>query len=104
ALFTRFPLDTEWRRARLSRTDFLRLVYCNVSGAPAFVELSGGTRRVVVAAANFDHTETPASPLIRPVVAALRAGQQHPPLIAVESRDGDLILVEGYARATAHAI
>lgn len=44
------------------------------------------------------------SPNIRAVATALRGGRRYPPLIAVESGQGDLILVEGYTRATAYAL
>ena len=104
-LFTGFPCDaTTWRRVRLAPGDFGLLRYCNPAGAPGFVQLSGGTRRVVDAAANFAQMETDASPHVRAVAEALKAGQTYPPLIAVESIEGDLILVEGYTRATAYAL
>jgi len=71
---------------------------------PQLVWLSSGTRRVVDADANFNTAEIDVSPHVRAVVAELRDKRTYPPLIAVESGVGDLILVEGYTRATAHAI
>jgi len=104
-LFTGFPCEaTTWRRVGLGRDDFPLLRYCNEQGAPGFVQLTGGTRRVVDAAANFERITTDAHKHVKPVVTALRAGQTYPPLIAVESGVGDLIMVEGYTRATAHAV
>jgi hypothetical protein len=104
-LFTGFPCDTTtWRRVRLGPGDFGLLRYGNQSCAPGFFQLSGGTRRVVDAATNFPHVETDASPHVTGVVESLRAGKTYPPLIAVNSMAGDLILVEGYTRTTAYAV
>lgn len=84
--------------------EFRSLYYGNLGPQGGVIILSGGTRRVVDAAFNFDRVETDASPHIRAVAEALRTGRAYPPLIAVESGVGDLILVEGYTRATAYAI
>jgi hypothetical protein len=40
---------------------------------------------------------------VRGVITALRAGKTFPPLIAAEGTQGELILIEGHTRATAHA-
>lgn len=69
--------DTTWRRVGLEPGDFALLRYCNPTGALGFVQLSGGTRRVVDAAASFDRIETDASPHVRAVVEALRAGEAY---------------------------
>jgi hypothetical protein len=103
ALFTGFPCDTiTWRRVRLGPDDFAMLRYCNEKGAPGYLLMSGGTRRVVDAAANFERIPTDATPHVQAVVAGVRAGQTYPPLVAVDSGVGDMILVEGYTRATAY--
>jgi hypothetical protein len=104
-LFTGFPCETaRWRRVRLYRSDFPLLRYGNEQCAPAFVGLSRGTRRVVDAAANVALVQNEATVHVNGVIAALRAGTTYPPLLAVESGVGDLILIEGYTRATAHAV
>jgi hypothetical protein len=100
-LFRGFPLDTTWRRVRLPPVQCDLLRQC--TGAPEFIELSRGTRRVVDAAANLDQFRTPTSQNVRSVVQALKKGQTYPPLIAVDSAEGELLLVEGYTRATAYA-
>lgn len=104
-LFQGFPDDVAWRRVQLEPEDFKLLRYCNSIGAPTFNGLSGGTRRVLDAAANFPgvppiHEE----PHIRAVSKSLRAGKTYPPLIAVEDGAGGLLILEGYTRATAHAL
>jgi hypothetical protein len=61
------------------------------------IRLSRDTRRVVDAAANLNSINTPENAGILAVVAAIRACAPHPPLIAAESGDGNL-LDRGYAR------
>jgi hypothetical protein len=100
-LFRGFPLDTTWRHVRLPPVQFDLLRHC--TGAPEFIQLSRGTRRVVDAAANLDQFKTPTSQNIRAVVQALKKGQSYPPMVAVDSGEGELLLVEGYTRATAYA-
>jgi hypothetical protein len=103
-LFNGFPNDARWRRARLTQADFRLLRYANQSANGDVFALSHGTRRVLDAAANFPTMETAMSANVRAVAEAVRGGRQYPPLIAVDSGQGDFIMVEGYTRVTAYAV
>ncbi len=93
-----------WRLVRLGAgEDFGLLRFANLGPANSFIRLSRDTRRVVDAAANLNSINTPENAGLLAVVAAIRARAPHPPLIAAESGGGDLLLIEGYTRATAHA-
>jgi hypothetical protein len=102
-LFAGFPSNVVWRRVVLDATDFGLLRFANLGPANSFIRLSRDTRRVVDAAANLNSINTPENAGILAVVAAIRASAPHPPLIAAESGGGNLLLIEGYTRATAHA-
>jgi hypothetical protein len=103
-LFTGFPVDsTIWRRVLMEPADLALVRYCNPRAAPNFIRASQGTRRVVEAARHLDSMPEPSRGNVRAVLAALAVGQTFPPLIAVQSGEGDFILVEGYTRATAYA-
>jgi hypothetical protein len=106
ALFAGFPSDAVWRRVMLEPSDFTSLRYANDSrGDQLLMRLSGGTRRVTDGAHNFMHLpHTEGTEHIGGVMAALRSGKVFAPLIAVESGDGSLILMEGHSRATAYLI
>jgi hypothetical protein len=103
-LFNGFPVDTTWRRVRFTQADFGLLRYGNRFANGDLFTLSGGTRRVVDAAANFSRTDTATSTNIRAVADAVRSGRRFPPLVAVDSGQGDFIMVEGYTRVTAYAL
>ena len=106
ALFAGFPRDAVWRRVMLEPSDLANLRYANDSrGNQLLMRLSGGTRRVRDGARNFTngpYSEETAH--IGQVVAALRSGQTFAPLIAVQSDDASLVLMEGHSRATAYVI
>jgi hypothetical protein len=100
ALFTRFPMDAQWRRVTLEPDDLGRLRYANY---PTWVELSGGTRLVNDGARNFRGLpDEPNTHHICAIAEACRNGIRFPELITAEAHDGSLILIEGHSRATAY--
>jgi hypothetical protein len=104
AFLTGFPRDVTWRRVELSGADVPRLWY---SGYPAWVRLSGGTRRVIDGAANIDRLsivrddDRVLNEEIRALALTIERGWTYPELIAVEGPNEAIILVEGHSRATA---
>jgi hypothetical protein len=103
ALFTGFPEDVQWRRVELEPGDFGRVRYARFS---TWLDLSGGTRRVIDGAANLDTVTAAenANANVRAVAARLAAGETFPELILVEAAGDTLALVEGHTRATAHVL
>jgi hypothetical protein len=106
-LFEGFPNDATWRRVRLDKADFVRLKYANFQ---PWLELTDNTRLVLHGATKID-CEYNLSPLametranVQAVAADYRRGKRYPELIAAESEDGYLILVEGHTRATAYVL
>jgi hypothetical protein len=106
-LFERFPRDVQWRRVQLEDADMGRLLY---AGCHPWYGVSGGTLRVVDAAANLPHDllrdvyGVDLNRSIENIADSVRRGETHPEIIAVESPLGWLVLVEGHARATAHVL
>jgi hypothetical protein len=102
-LFIGFPADVTWRRIALEPTDLAKLKYANY---PAWVKLSGGTRRVVDGAANLDSIDLGdgTNAHILAVAADVRAGKRYPELIGVTDENKDVILLEGHTRAAAYAL
>jgi hypothetical protein len=114
-LFHGFPLDASWRRVTLETNDLQTMRYINDDLAGRhWIRLSAGTRLIADGARNFckEHAiPTTArdafSRAIQPIafiVTALRVGKQLPDLIAAETRDGSLIIIEGHKRATAYLV
>lgn len=101
ALFTGFPSDVCWRRVELEPGDLHRMTYANHTG---WIDLSGGTRRVVDAAANLDRCkDEKLAAQILEVAGRIRNGDRFPELIAMEEGDGAFALFEGHTRATSYA-
>jgi hypothetical protein len=102
-LFIGFPVDVTWRRTALEPTDLAKLRYANY---PAWVKLSGGTRRVMDGAANVDSIDLGdgTNAHILAVAADVRTGKRYPELIGVTDENEDVILIEGHTRATAYAL
>ena len=103
-LFAGFPGDVAWVRRDLSALDLGRLKYMN-SGP--WLKLSGRTRRVTDGARNLECAAVMDGSYnidahVKAVLKAVRKAANFPELILVEGYDGDLILVEGHARATAY--
>jgi hypothetical protein len=106
-LFTGFPANVAWRRVQIEPRDFDTLRYANDYCIPGqlLMRLSGGTRRVMDGARNLiARPPDPETAHIAEIVVALRHGQTFAPLIAVESPDASLILLEGHSRATAYGV
>jgi hypothetical protein len=103
-LFTGFPADTTWRRVRLEPDDFQRMRYARVP--ESLIPLSGPSRLVTDGARNFSAGVPAAAkmPQIAAIVADIKQGATYDPLIAVQDRDGSLVLIEGHSRATAYVI
>jgi hypothetical protein len=101
-LFQGFPQDVRWRKIEIEPDDFGKLKYANYE---TWVQLSGGSRLVVDGAKNIENVVVEdANRNITAVVDSLRCGKRYPPLIAVKSEDGFLVLVEGHTRATAYVL
>lgn len=101
SLFRGFPRDVTWRRVRLPPAELGRLRYG--SKMEGWVRLAGGSRSVLAAAPNLDRAPGEIREPVLPIVEAVRQGRRFQPLIVLEDGDGSLVLVEGYARATAYA-
>jgi hypothetical protein len=101
ALFIGFPSDVIWRRVLIEQSDYPRLKYMN---DPSWVEFSGRSRLVTEGAKNLERTEENRDPRpnVNGILLRIGEGQRLAPLIAVESGDGFLILIEGHSRATAY--
>jgi len=102
-LFVNFPSDVTWRRVTLGPEDFGKLMYANWDG---WIKLSGGTRRVIDGAANIYSVDLGdgTNDLILAMAADLKAGRTFPQLIAAAGENGNVILIEGHARATAYVL
>lgn len=101
-LFAGFPRDVTWRRVGIEPTDWAVFTYAN---DPAWVKLSGGTRRLIDGANNIDSIIAGnANENIKSLVTRIKQGKKYPPLIAVEDGHGRIVLAEGHCRATAYAI
>ena len=103
-LFHGFPSDVQWVRGKLAPAEFHRLKYLNCE---PWVTFTRRTRLVTDGARNLDNIQVadgphPVNANINAVLAAVRAGAQFPELILVAGENGDLILLEGHARATAY--
>ena len=101
ALFTGFPSDTTWRRVEIEPSDFHRLK-C-ISNDERWTKLTCGTRLIQEAARNLG--EYPE--LTDRVCEAIRRIKQGLPLaeiIVVDNEAGNLVVLEGHARATAYAL
>jgi len=69
----------------------------------AWVRLADGTQSVVAAGRNIGRADPKTRSIIEAIMQGVRNGVEYQPLIVVQAEDGSLILVEGYARATAYA-
>ncbi len=103
-LFTGFPADVTWRRVRLEPDDFQQMRYARVSDS--LIPLSSPSRLVTDGARNFSAGVPAAAKMahIAAIVADIKQGATYDPLIAVQDRNGALVLVEGHSRATAYVI
>jgi hypothetical protein len=106
-LFTRFPLDVQWRRVGLEPTDLqvIRYIKDTVTAAPNWTNLSNGTRLVCEGASSVRQQSS--DPLFQQIVAiaeGIRDGIRFPALIAAEHDKGNLVLIEGHSRATAYVL
>ena len=101
-LFAGFPQNVAWRRVKITSGDYDTLRYTNY---PAWIRLSGGSRKVVDGAKNIGSIAVDEEVIsgIHAVAEAVKNGQRYPELIAVESAN-DIILVEGHIRATAYVL
>ena len=101
-LFAGFPQNVAWRRVKITSGDYDTLLYTNY---PAWIKLSGGSRKVVDGAKNIGSIAVDEEVIsgIHAVAEAVKNGQRYPELIAVESAN-DIILVEGHIRATAYVL
>ncbi|HEX4394888.1 MAG TPA: hypothetical protein VH084_25605 [Mycobacterium sp.] len=104
ALFENFPTRVTWVKAVLSADEAAEVRYINYS---YWVELSGGSRRPVDAAARikagvraFDEPNEPFMNAARSIID----GERFWPLILVGERQGKLVCLEGHLRLTAHAL
>jgi len=103
-IFAGFPDDIRWRWVRLSEPELRILKYANL---PGWIELSGGTRLVTDGAKNLASmgAETIGSEtksIIESIAQGVRDSHEFPALIAAESNEGFLVLVEGHCRATGY--
>ena len=94
--------DISWRRWRLTTDEVSEVLYARREGA--WHLLSPATRKVAEGATNVGHVFTGDSTNM--VVLSLASGLCHsdrkiPELIALRRPDGQLVLLEGHARATA---
>ena len=101
-LFAGFPKNVTWRRVRITPDDYNSLMYVN---DPSWVDLSGGSRKVVDGARNLGSIAGDDGLIssIQAVADFLKKGQHYPELIAVEA-EKDIVLVEGHIRATAYVL
>lgn len=94
--------DLTWRRWRLTTAEVSEILYARREGAWRL--LSPATRKVAEGATNVGHVFTGDSTNM--VVLSLASGLCHsdrkiPELITLRRPDGQLVLLEGHARATA---
>src|SRR3989442_4086072 len=109
-LFFSFPRNATWRRVRLEGDEVRRLRYGRFDN---WVALSGGTRSVydgatrIAASAGKADAQAAVQNLtvaVQAVANEVRGGKKYPPLIAADTADGCLILLEGHTRATAYVV
>jgi len=100
-LFAGFPHDVQWTWVQISQAEQSILKYANCR---PWTSLSGGTRLVTEGAKNLSGLSADQDPRrhIEAIAEAVKQGRRFPPLIAVRSDDGFLILLEGHCRATAY--
>jgi hypothetical protein len=106
-LFTRFPLDVEWRRVDLEPTDLqvIRYIKDTVTATPNWTNLSNGTRLVCEGARSVrQHSSNPLFQQIIAIAERIRDGARFPPLIAAQHDKSNLVLIEGHSRATAYVL
>ena len=94
--------DLSWRRVHLTTDEIARMLYMRRPGP--WQLLSPVTRRVAEGATNVGHIFTGDGTNM--VVLSLASGLCHsekkvPEIIALRRPDGDLVILEGHARATA---
>jgi len=103
-LFENFPPHVAWTRALVSPGEAAGVRYVDYS---YWIELSGGSRRPVDAAARIKAGlrafDVPNEPFIDASHALVR-GEKFPPLILVGERQDDLVCLEGHLRLTAYAL
>lgn len=101
ALFTGFPTNVRWRHVELEPTEHGRLKYARDAG---WDRHSDGTLSVMRCAEKMERNEVPPDPAdhIRMVQRLLTDGRTFPEIIAVEGKGEDLVIVEGFVRATAY--
>jgi hypothetical protein len=102
-LFRGFPQDVTWRKIAITDEDVGQLKYAKYE---TWLQLSEGSRLVIDGAKGVDKIQVGenANENILAVAADLRSGKRYPALIAVESEEDFLILVEGHTRATAYVL
>jgi hypothetical protein len=103
-LFAGFPDDVSWSRVRLTRSEVGELLV----GLGQWDDLTERSRKVSIAARNARTIVSSEDPRINEAVMAIieadRQGHSFEPLIIGGlSEDSPNVLIEGYARATAHA-
>jgi hypothetical protein len=104
-MFSGFPADVRWERARVSREELERIRYINWE---YWLDLTDGTRMAIDGARNalagkvvYDVS----SDGLVCMAMALRQGAQFPPLILVtKDTEAHLVVLEGHARLTAYLI
>lgn len=100
-LFSGFPDDITWRRVEMEPTDYPRLRFAR---EPNWIRFSDETRLVTLVAEKVANGELPPDPSahIGAIQNALKEGKTFPELIAAESKEDTLILIEGHCRAAAY--
>jgi hypothetical protein len=105
ALFSGFPVDIRWERVVLDEKDLDGLLSIDHD---YWVELSGGTRRVVDCARNAAAGAAPfgvPSDGFLEAAAAVRAGHRFPaPILVTAGAGAPVVVLEGHVRVTAHAL
>ncbi|MFF7946243.1 hypothetical protein [Streptomyces griseorubiginosus] len=103
-LFENFPDRVTWTRALLSAGEAVGVRYIDYS---YWVELSGGSRRPIDAAARIRAGlrafDVPNEPFVDAAQALVR-GERFPPLILVGENQDNLVCLEGHLRLTAYAL
>jgi hypothetical protein len=100
-LFQGFPSDAAWRRVSIELPDIQRLKYINHDAD--WLELSGGTRLVQVAARNLQINRRIAANVCR-TRREIEQGRCTVALILVKASNDELVVLEGHTRATAYAV
>jgi hypothetical protein len=103
ALFLKYPAKVEWRLVEAEVGELRDFKYAAV---PSLIIISGETRRVgdgaktVVAGT----AEGKFSSRVMGTVASIKNSEPLPDMIAVESDDKQIVLLDGHGRATAYVI